>query len=234
MRDSVNQWTLQWALNNKITAHFIDKTDSTNTWAKGDFNGPVPAVYLADFQHKGRGRNANTWTTEKAGDGLLSTWCFKASSTIPYIFSVRIGNAVYKALKSTWPHADFSLKAPNDVYIQNKKLAGLLIEVVSQTDNTIFIGLGLNFENAPESTEFQSTALTLHAAVDQTQWNVFCATLFALFQDAVNNTSPLLSASESTDILIGLRAHYGTHLTRIDPDATLVFSDGTQKVWKEL
>jgi BirA family biotin operon repressor/biotin-[acetyl-CoA-carboxylase] ligase len=58
--------------------------------------------------------------------------------------------ALLKALQNTWSYIPFALKAPNDIYIGDKKCAGLLIETVTQGNEiSTFIGLGLNVLKKP-------------------------------------------------------------------------------------
>ena len=62
------------------------------------------------------------------------------------------------------PGADFKLKWPNDVFLADRKLAGVLIEVPSQSDGHAVIGVGLNvnnsFANAPEELSFTGISLS--------------------------------------------------------------------------
>ena len=62
-----------------------------------------------------------------------------------------VGLALYKACSGTWPFLNWNLKAPNDLYISNKKVAGLLIETVTQGDDIrLLVGLGLNVLATPD------------------------------------------------------------------------------------
>lgn len=234
MKTSVNLWTQEWARKNNLSVHFTNSTNSTNTWAKDAFTGPASAVFLADEQTHGRGRNSNTWQMAQPGDGLLSTWCFQIQAPPPVVFPIRVGWNIYKALKTAWPETAFALKAPNDIYIDDNKVAGVLVEVVSAQKLNIFIGLGLNVFSAPQGLDRATTALNNHTTMTQERWDHFCTTLQDSFNEAVLKKDQELSISECLHINQALSAFYGTKFDKIQPDGSLIFSDGTITFWRDL
>lgn len=145
--------TASWAEMHNISCDYTLSTESTNDLAKEDaFNGLDPIqLYVTDEQTKGRGRGQNTWTAPPLGSGLLSTWSFQSTvAPSPYITSL-IGLGLFNAARSTWPFINWNLKAPNDLYIDDKKIAGLLVETVTQGDqHRIIVGLGLNVFDHPK------------------------------------------------------------------------------------
>ena len=140
---SINELSSRLVEQTGYVAHYIERIDSTNTWSKKlpVDNDPLH-VFFADHQTQGRGRGNRTWTNAPAGATLLSTWRMPVG-TIPHpLTSVRIGLRLHKALTITWPHIPFALKAPNDIYIGDGKLAGLLAETVSGGNGaSLHIGL---------------------------------------------------------------------------------------------
>lgn len=141
-----------WAEANNISCDYHLTTESTNDLAKDDaFNGLNPIqLYVAEEQTQGRGRGDHTWNSPPAGTSLLSSWSFESKVTpTPYITSL-IGLGLYNAARATWPFLDWHLKAPNDLYIGSKKIAGLLVETVTQGSlHRIIIGLGFNVFSQP-------------------------------------------------------------------------------------
>ena len=150
----------EWAQAQKIKTNYYPEIDSTNTKAKSDaFTDDTLAeqviVYFTDLQTAGRGRGSNTWITQASGSQLLSSWSFMLNDFVQPILSPLVGLALYRAATSTWPFLNFNLKAPNDLYIAEKKIAGLLIESVTQGDDIrLIIGLGFNVLSSP--TELQT------------------------------------------------------------------------------
>lgn len=234
MKTSVNLWTQTWAEKTHLSVHFIDSVNSTNTWAKSIYKGPNPTLFVADTQTQGRGRNNNTWQMAKPGDGLLSTWCFQTQAPLPVVFPIRVGWSIYKALKTAWPETAFSLKAPNDIYIDDQKIAGVLVEVISAQKLNIFIGLGLNVFSSPQGLDRATTALCNHASITEERWERFCATLHKGFSECMTQQGLELSATECLHIGQALHAFYGKKFNKIQADGSLIFSDGTITFWRDL
>ena len=88
-------------------------------------------LFLAAHQTNGRGRGANHWLDTGAGESLLSTWSLSVSSPPQAITGPRIGLALFAAATHAWPSLKFGLKAPNDLYLDGQKVAGLLVETVT-------------------------------------------------------------------------------------------------------
>jgi BirA family transcriptional regulator, biotin operon repressor / biotin---[acetyl-CoA-carboxylase] ligase len=165
-------WTKHWALGQGLKIQYEVETGSTNSLAKNDTsaatkpvleNGSMsePTLYLAEKQTAGRGRGKNTWTTTDGA--LLSTWSFALAFPPQPILSPLVGLALFQAASTSFPGVLFNLKAPNDLYIGERKLAGLLIEtVVVGNEITCAIGLGLNADRAPAGFEAQATGLSEH------------------------------------------------------------------------
>lgn len=148
--------TAAWAKGNQIEHDFSASLESTNTKAKAEAfseksfeHGLI--LYLTDHQTAGRGRGKNIWIDSKPGSALLSSWSFQLDSAPSPTVSCLMGLALYKAAAATWSFLNWSLKAPNDLYIDDKKVAGLLLETVSQgSDVRMIVGLGMNILANPD------------------------------------------------------------------------------------
>ncbi len=151
----IGQVTHQWALAQKIKCEYSKEIDSTNSKAKknaflADSLSEHLILYVTDHQSSGRGRGQNSWVNSNPGSQLFSTWSFMIEQTALPTLSPLIGLAVYRAAVATWPFLNWSLKAPNDLYLDSKKVAGLLIENVSQGDDQrLLIGFGFNIISSP-------------------------------------------------------------------------------------
>ena len=110
---------------------------------------------MTDYQTKGRGRRGGTWTAPP-GSSLLITYVGPAtpiSEFNPNHLSFAAGLAVCRAVE-TVTEGDVipGLKWPNDVMVDGRKLAGVLIEVCKDPEaNTVtpLIGIGVNV-NVPD------------------------------------------------------------------------------------
>ncbi len=122
-------------------------TSSTNDvlWRRLSDGDNSPAVCLAETQTAGRGRRGDTWQSPDSGNLYLSLfWPFVADLSQSGL-SIAIGISLINTLKAEGIN-DLQLKWPNDVLVNRKKLAGILVESrYGKTQNTI-VGIGLNFK----------------------------------------------------------------------------------------
>lgn len=151
----IGQVTRHWAASQKISTRYFESTNSTNEVAKAEafsedsFNEHLK-LYVAEMQSAGKGRGTNKWSNAATGSQLLSTWSFMIEKAPHPTVSPMMGLAVFRAAQSTWPFLNWSLKAPNDLYVGNKKIAGLLLETVTQgSDHRLLIGFGFNAISFP-------------------------------------------------------------------------------------
>jgi BirA family biotin operon repressor/biotin-[acetyl-CoA-carboxylase] ligase len=157
----VGKTTAQWSEQCGLKTQYFAETDSTNTQAKAAGFASEISLFIAEHQTAGRGRGTNTWQS-KAGDALLMSWAFPLPQMPAPVATPILGMALYTAAKSTWGFLPWALKAPNDLYLADKKIAGLLVEVLSQGSQvTILVGMGFNVFAAPEL----STATHLREAL---------------------------------------------------------------------
>jgi BirA family biotin operon repressor/biotin-[acetyl-CoA-carboxylase] ligase len=126
---------------------------------------PVPYLVLADRQTSGRGRGANRWWSS---DGAL-------------LFSIIVDAAEFALPESRWPQmsltvgvticevlgkvssAAVGLKWPNDIWLNHRKVCGILVEVPPVQRGRLVIGIGLNVNNSFTSAppELQTIATSL-------------------------------------------------------------------------
>jgi len=179
------------------------ETTSTNTIAKNDEapetkpilnsegaipspRASAPSLYLTKRQSGGRGRGTHSWSTPSESS-LLSSWSFAVEEVPQPVFSALVGLALYEALLKTWPDVAFNIKAPNDLFIKDKKVAGILIETVDQgVRKTTIVGLGINVSNEPSDLP-TATCLAAHLTKpnDHLQWTRFLDFWSAALQRAV-------------------------------------------------
>lgn len=126
----------------RIIRH-VAETTSTNTDARSWVSEDAPhgAVVVADHQTAGRGRFARTWESAP-GQNLLLTVIVRHSLPRPALLPLAIGWAVRKSVASFLPGSTVQVKWPNDVRIDRRKIAGILVE---SPDRGVFLaGIGLN------------------------------------------------------------------------------------------
>ena len=115
--------TRDWAERKKIPTWFQESTASTNTIAKEEpVSEEYASLYLCEKQTAGRGRQQNIWLQSETSGQLFSSWVFNLAHAPQPILSALIGFGLFQALTKTWGDL-FSLKAPNDIYLGDQKLA---------------------------------------------------------------------------------------------------------------
>lgn len=105
------------------------------------------AVLKTLFQTKGRGQSGNLWESEKGKNLLISVLLEPAtcSADEQVYINLVVGLALYDFVNRYFP-ARTKIKWPNDIYVDDSKIAGILIEnslqgsVIKQS----IIGIGLN------------------------------------------------------------------------------------------
>ena len=109
------------------------------------------AVVLAEQQTQGRGRRGRRWCSP-AGANLYCSigWRFDGSLEVLAGLSLAVGAMVAVQI-TTHFDADLQLKWPNDLYYNEQKLGGILVEVLGDVTGrqSVVIGIGLNV-NMPE------------------------------------------------------------------------------------
>ncbi len=99
------------------------------------------SVCVSEWQSQGRGRLGKAWCSPFAANLYLSLLWRYPDVRAAAGLSLAVGVAVVEALADLG-FKGLNLKWPNDIYFQDKKLGGILIETAAQ--NALVIGLGLN------------------------------------------------------------------------------------------
>jgi len=147
-------------LQNKIS-HFqeLETTmDKAKFLAKN--NAPHLSVVIAENQTRSRGRLNRKWFSSKGG--LWFTLILKPDTPPPlaYIYNFAASLSLSKSLKKLFD-VNVSVKWPNDLLLNGKKLAGLLSEMETRGDMVEFlnIGIGINVNNQPQKNEPKAISL---------------------------------------------------------------------------
>ncbi|MCK6598541.1 MAG: biotin--[acetyl-CoA-carboxylase] ligase [Bdellovibrionaceae bacterium] len=236
----IGKMTKAWADNNQIPVVYHPQINSTNLLSKSsDLEDKDFCLYLTDFQTEGKGRGTNQWMSPKGG-ALLSTWTFFLPNTPNSSFTSRVGLALWRALSSTWSFIPFSLKAPNDIYVHDKKLAGILVETVTQgTEIVAHIGIGLNVLSKPENV---STATALiqcfpkDLALHGQDWIRFVDRFLFEITDAISSCDEELSSTDCENLKLALNHFEGLQETyqKVFPNAELLTLSGKKIPWTQI
>ncbi|WP_394175725.1 bifunctional biotin--[acetyl-CoA-carboxylase] ligase/biotin operon repressor BirA [Thalassotalea litorea] len=144
----IQQHLLSFGANNPVEVHTI--IDSTNSYLLRRLPNQVVngQACVAEYQSAGRGRRGKNWVSPFASHLYLSMYHpLEQGLSAAMGLSVVIGLAVADALEAAYA-IDVQLKWPNDIYVEGKKLAGILVELEGQPTESghSVIGLGLNIQ----------------------------------------------------------------------------------------
>jgi BirA family biotin operon repressor/biotin-[acetyl-CoA-carboxylase] ligase len=126
----------------------------------------LPLLVVAERQVMGRGRGSNQWWAEEGAltfSLLLDTSALDLPTARWPLASLTTGLAVCETLDQLAPQAWAALKWPNDVYLREQKVCGVLIEAPAAVTNRLVVGIGLNVNNdflgAPPDVRERATSL---------------------------------------------------------------------------
>jgi BirA family biotin operon repressor/biotin-[acetyl-CoA-carboxylase] ligase len=149
--------------------HLEFDVDSTNTRLLA--SPPPPFGYadvlLSELQHAGRGRRGRHWIAPFGGSIALSlSWSFTDASKASPTLSLCVGVAVARALVRAGAQG-IGLKWPNDIWLADRKVGGVLIELRAEAGGPahVVIGVGVNVALAPLSRDRIETSGVRIAAV---------------------------------------------------------------------
>lgn len=172
--------------------HHHDQVESTNalalaaaalhaSHADGGYEG---AVYLAEEQTAGRGRQGHSWLSER-GTGIYCSFLLRPpmSPADALWLSLIAGVAVQDAVRET-----VALKAdirwPNDLLINDRKFAGILTEMTSEATRVqhavIGIGINVNQHTFPPGLESAPTSLFLETGKEWSRLELVAALIRAV------------------------------------------------------
>ncbi len=165
--DKLYPWELKYNLNTNFlgkTVYFKDFLDSTQRFIfkLAQSGSPTGTVVTAQRQRKGKGRMGRNWASPQGGLYLSCllrprSILLKDVSQISLIIALACIKAIKKETGIT-----LSVKWPNDIFLNNKKLGGILCEINAEADkiNFIIVGIGLNINSTVLPKE--ATSLRLH------------------------------------------------------------------------
>ena len=125
---------------------FFETIDSTNTFLKKHYEEYEDMTFVgAAYQSAGRGRSERQWLSLK-GQNLMFSLLIKDQDVMKEFkaLSVIAAYSVLEVMKG-YGMEDLSIKWPNDVYVKDEKICGILLEGVSMDEmKCLIIGIGIN------------------------------------------------------------------------------------------
>ncbi len=231
--DFLNETYIYSKVKGKGRVEVLDTIGSTNTEmlnragnvASGD-------VLLAEHQYSGRGRRANKWTGAIGKQLTLSIGFSFPPEHSCMGFSIAVGAAVASALDAIGIK-DVFIKWPNDIYVLDRKLGGILIESIPREhDNLVVVGLGMNVyswkDNVLNSDYacLNSSELKCPVKRDDLAVKIIDTLRVCQKQFAIDGLSPFLDGFNKKDYLKGRRVKIDLENSSVEGIADGITSDG--------
>jgi len=151
---------------------YFDVVDSTQDEARAaaHLGAPSRSIFVADYQRAGRGRQGRSWLAGP-GDALMLSIVFRefADPPTPWRWTSLASVALAESIEEVLPALTPAIKWPNDVLLDDRKVAGILAETTSDGHELVaVVGIGVNVNST--SSELQrigAPATSLRIAAGQ-------------------------------------------------------------------
>jgi BirA family transcriptional regulator, biotin operon repressor / biotin---[acetyl-CoA-carboxylase] ligase len=204
-------------------------TDSTNERAKelASAGAPHGTLVTADEQTAGRGRQGRAWTAPPGSAVLMSLVIRDPVEILPLTAAVAICDALPAACAIKWP---------NDVWLDRRKLAGILVEARPQQGWAV-LGVGLNVSTAEFPAELREVATSLRlAGVETDVETILGGLLRSLDRWLGAPPAAVLEAWRERDAIRGKRVRWASGegtAVGIDDSGALVVEAGEGRITLE-
>lgn len=136
------------------SVHYYSEVQSTNDEAlKGPASMNLPALFIAAKQTGGRGRGSNRWISSQGAltfSLLVSPVRLRSDKASWPQLSLWTALGIRDSIASLTENSDVQVKWPNDVFLQQRKVCGILCEFansLSDSDPHLVVGVGINVNN---------------------------------------------------------------------------------------
>jgi len=149
---------------------------------------------VAEEQSRGIGRRGNLWYSPKGN--IYLSFNLKLIDNIKnhYIFSFMTALSISNVLNNLC-NVETKIKWPNDIYIKEKKISGLISEIYKHNKtNYIIIGVGINVSNSPEISDYPTTYVKeINKNIDKiTIINLFVKNIFIYYKKIINSENDFI------------------------------------------
>ena len=191
-----------------FTVEVLPEIDSTNTelMRRARAGQTEPTLLVAERQTAGRGRLGRPWQSA-VGDSLTFSLGLPFSPKDWSGLSLAVGLAVAESL-----HPDIGLKWPNDLWWEDRKLGGILIEAATAGGSSqVVIGIGINIRPRPAEGLSTPPAALSELWPDATAGTALLRLMPMLVRTLIDfeqpGFAPLQARYEGRDVLRGREVH---------------------------
>lgn len=201
-------WEQVFPLLPDFTVEVLPEIDSSNSelMRRARAGQREATLLVAERQTAGRGRMGRVWQSQP-GDSLTFSLSLPLAPQDWSGLSLAVGLSLAESL-----HPDVGLKWPNDLWLQDRKLGGILVEAASMGGRSqVVVGVGLNIRARPaEGLNTPPAALT-ELLPDLTAPDCLMRVAMPLMRTLLaferDGFAPLKNRFEARDVLLGRRVH---------------------------
>ncbi|MDN2488635.1 bifunctional biotin--[acetyl-CoA-carboxylase] ligase/biotin operon repressor BirA [Kosakonia sacchari] len=222
--------------------------DSTNQYLLDRLNGLRSGdACVAEYQQAGRGRRGRKWVSPFGANLYISMyWRLEQGPAAAIGLSLVIGIVMAEVLRDLGAE-QVRVKWPNDLYLQDRKLAGILVELTGKTGDAaqIVIGAGVNLVmRKTQAKDISQSWINLQEAGVRIDRNQLAACLIIELRTALQHfeqegLTPFLTRWEALDnfinrpvkLIIGEKEIFGISRGIDSQGALLLEQDGVIKPW---
>lgn len=180
----------------------LDQTNSTSTYLRDYCREECPAAFttvIADYQVAGRGQRGNFWESEKGRNLLFSFVLYPnfLEARRQFLLSQIVALAIKETLDTYT--SGITIKWPNDIYWQEQKMGGMLIEneLMGNHISQSIVGVGINLNQQ----EFQSSAPNPVSLWQITRKEHDCLDILAQVMGRIKEYYTLLLLRENSEMI---------------------------------
>lgn len=212
--------------------HEIESTND-ELWIAAAAGAPHGTICVTRAQTAGRGRHVRTWLSAPDA-GLYFSILLRPSQSLERLpaFSLVAALAVAETLETAAGLAT-QLKWPNDVWVDHRKICGILLESRNAGEPAVVLGIGLNLEPPAEGwpRELAGRATSLREAGVPLERGQLLVPLLEQLESsydlfAVQGLTPFLAGWRARSVLSGRRVEVQTHGARFRATAEEIDEEG--------
>lgn len=142
---------------------YKEQTKSTQELAKQAINEVNGTLVITDEQLNGKGTKGREWITSKE-ENITMTIILKPDWNVEHLngLTMKIAESIKNTIKELYGY-ELTIKEPNDLLLNGKKICGILTESSSMNNkvNYVLIGIGFNVNEEDFCSELQNIATSL-------------------------------------------------------------------------
>ncbi len=149
----------------------LDSVGSTNSLILNDQYSLMPdgTVITAEIQRAGRGRGRKIWFSPRGGLYFSILLHAQRELTEYNRLALMLAYAIREKIREHSPEAKVRIKWPNDIFVDERKIAGILIQAKTRGEDTrvaVGIGINLNIEDGYFPDDLDQSAISLSEITD--------------------------------------------------------------------